>query len=238
MRICTKCKIGKPNRFFSWRKNGKYIYRNSRCLECEKICRREYNRRARQNSDKNKLRESNRRSYRKNRDSRLKAYRVKYANNMLDPEYRKFRSERRRIWRERNPERVKEYRRRGYSKNRDAELENNRLWVKSNPDKARALSSKKRARKESASGFWTDSHWKELLSFYSPDGKCLCCRKRVPLTVDHVIPIVKGGSNSPGNLQPLCRSCNSRKNTNTIDYRSDKGIFAMGIEKNEESQSG
>lgn len=31
------------------------------------------------------------------------------------------------------------------------------------------------------------------------------------LTVDHVIPVSKGGTNDDGNLQTMCRSCNSRK---------------------------
>lgn len=40
-----------------------------------------------------------------------------------------------------------------------------------------------------------------------------CCRSppEVELEVDHIVPIVKGGSNELGNLQILCKDCNARK---------------------------
>jgi|FLOH01.1.fsa_nt_gi 5-methylcytosine-specific restriction endonuclease McrA len=40
---------------------------------------------------------------------------------------------------------------------------------------------------------------------------CTACAAPAPSTVDHVIPIARGGPHSIGNLMPLCRSCNSSK---------------------------
>ena len=44
--------------------------------------------------------------------------------------------------------------------------------------------------------------------------QCQCCGKmalEAQLTVDHIVPLAKGGSNDISNLQTLCLSCNSRK---------------------------
>jgi len=55
---------------------------------------------------------------------------------------------------------------------------------------------------------------------FKRDGlKCLCCGSIDDLTVDHIVAINKGGKNTLGNLQSLCRICNSRKSDNFIDYR-------------------
>lgn len=41
--------------------------------------------------------------------------------------------------------------------------------------------------------------------------KCVKCMKTNNLSIDHIIPISKGGSDELNNLQFLCRSCNSSK---------------------------
>lgn len=44
------------------------------------------------------------------------------------------------------------------------------------------------------------------------DGKCRACGATEDLTLDHIIPRSKGGTDDEENLQALCRSCNSGKN--------------------------
>lgn len=59
--------------------------------------------------------------------------------------------------------------------------------------------------------------WKAMVMKYNH--KCLRCGAEKPLTVDHVIPLSKGGLNTIENVQPLCMECNLWKGTKTIDFR-------------------
>jgi 5-methylcytosine-specific restriction protein A len=40
-----------------------------------------------------------------------------------------------------------------------------------------------------------------------------CGQKFAPkeLTMDHVVPVARGGTSSPGNVVPSCKDCNSKK---------------------------
>ncbi len=42
---------------------------------------------------------------------------------------------------------------------------------------------------------------------------CYCGRTFKPsdLTMDHLVPIIRGGKSVPGNLVPACKECNSKK---------------------------
>ena len=44
--------------------------------------------------------------------------------------------------------------------------------------------------------------------------RCYYCRGRFPpaeLTMDHVVPLVRGGRSTRGNIVPACKACNSSK---------------------------
>jgi 5-methylcytosine-specific restriction endonuclease McrA len=96
--------------------------------------------------------------------------------------------------------------------------ESARKWRAANREKDSKYTADKKARKLGNGGTFTADEWKELLNKYG--NKCLCCgRNDIKVTIDHVVPLILGGRNSIENLQPLCKSCNSRKNATTIDYR-------------------
>ena len=61
-----------------------------------------------------------------------------------------------------------------------------------------------------------------MFNFYG--NKCIRCGKLENATVDHVVPLSRGGRNEILNCQPLCITCNDRKGVKTIDYRNEKQI--------------
>ena len=79
---------------------------------------------------------------------------------------------------------------------------------------------KRRAAVRIVEGLFTETQWYDLKAKYG--NRCLCCgvsEAKGKLTIDHIIPFSKGGTNWIENIQPLCQSCNSKKQARVIDYR-------------------
>ena len=125
-----------------------------------------------------------------------------------------------RAWYQKNTERNSQTNKKWYKKNLERRKRTVKSWRKNNPEKCRCLGARRRALKLNAQGSFTTQEWLDLKE--SHGNRCLCCGKpecECKLTIDHIVPLSKGGSNSIDNLQPLCLSCNSSKHTKTIDYR-------------------
>lgn len=77
-----------------------------------------------------------------------------------------------------------------------------RSWIKNKHNRLKIL----------AEGNFTWKEWENLKRKHNYT--CVICGKREPkikLTIDHIIPISRGGTNWISNIQPLYKSCNSKK---------------------------
>jgi 5-methylcytosine-specific restriction endonuclease McrA len=93
-----------------------------------------------------------------------------------------------------------------------------RAWKRKHPEKVSQYNSNRRARNNGLSGKIFAEQWKEIVEKYGK--KCLRCgRGDVILTIDHILPLSGGGKHEISNIQPLCKSCNSKKGKKHIDYR-------------------
>lgn len=87
------------------------------------------------------------------------------------------------------------------------------------PDYKAIIEANRRARIRKSEGTFSFVEWEALKMKYRY--MCLCCKKCEPeirLTADHIVPIVKGGSNDISNIQPLCGICNSIKKTKATNF--------------------
>lgn len=67
-----------------------------------------------------------------------------------------------------------------------------------------------RREKDKARELRRSQWWKNELG----RGKCHYCGRCVPpkeLTMDHIVPIIRGGMSRKGNVVPCCKDCNSKK---------------------------
>lgn len=86
---------------------------------------------------------------------------------------------------------------------------------------------RRRARREANGGSYTVKEWRALCATYLH--RCACCGAKLPLTPDHIVPIVKGGTNDIANIQPLCLPCNLRKARRVIDYRDGRSYTQRSL---------
>ena len=80
---------------------------------------------------------------------------------------------------------------------------------KSNTDPKRIKAEREKARELRASAWWKEKIQK---------GICHYCEKNVhskELTMDHWVPLARGGLSVKNNLVPACKECNAKKKLHT-----------------------
>jgi len=56
---------------------------------------------------------------------------------------------------------------------------------------------------------FSNAQW--LTQIKLQNGRCFYCKNKIDLTIDHIIPVSKGGEHTQSNIVAACKSCNSRK---------------------------
>lgn len=96
-------------------------------------------------------------------------------------------------------------------------------------DPARLRKEREKARKLRKSHWWIS---------LANRGICHYCERRFPaakLTMDHVVPLARGGSSNPGNIVPSCPECNRSKKLETPAERLLKQLETESAARNESS---
>lgn len=114
---------------------------------------------------------------------------------------------------DKNVEHIRDKNRRYYILNKDKIINRDRTYKQSDRGKAmiKATRQKRRALSRKLLSYLTTEQWLEKLSAFKY--KCAYCGcEHDNLTVDHFVPVSKGGELSISNVIPCCPNCNSSKN--------------------------
>jgi 5-methylcytosine-specific restriction endonuclease McrA len=122
-----------------------------------------------------------------------------------------------------NKELYLQWHRNNYRKNKDKILTRNKAWASANPDKIRKLSlagtNRRKVRQLNCKGSHTYEEWQDMIA--KCEYKCVSCGKKKKLSKDHIVPLIRGGTDYIDNIQPLCRECNSAKRDRVINFMLD-----------------
>ena len=201
-KICRACGEWKP--FSEFREKKCYADKlHVLCRPCDRTDARDY---ARRNAQKQSEYQRNRRAANPERVHAIEAASRQRRKPWASSKKRSYQKQYHESYRVMNHDRIRQ---------------NQNRWNHLNWDRymANQLAGKhaRRARLQQNGGSYTFKEWRELCDKYG--NACLCCGKKSLLTVDHVKPIILGGSNFIDNLQPLCITCNLKKGKKEIDYR-------------------
>jgi 5-methylcytosine-specific restriction endonuclease McrA len=112
-------------------------------------------------------------------------------------------------WKLLNREKSNEHNRNSAKRCRLKDPERYRFYVKNRKHMIRESSGSTKT----FSKQFTLKDWDEIMRMF--EYKCAICGCNEKLTIDHIIPLSKGGEHNKKNIQPLCHSCNSRKKDKT-----------------------
>ena len=102
-----------------------------------------------------------------------------------------------------------------YQEHKVERNEYNKAWHRANPELLRAYDNRRRARLCSIPARLTAAEWLEVFNHHG--GKCIYCGDTTLIEMDHLTPLVRGGTHTKDNVAPACRGCNRAKGAMTKD---------------------
>lgn len=135
----------------------------------------------------------------------LLARKKRYRENHLDAERARYKT-----WRENNKQHLSDMNRAWRAAHPEAGYAGVKRWRAKNPDlqaaAARAGAANRRAKAAGAAGHISRA---DVTALWERQPVCLHCGNG--RGIDHIVAFRDGGSNTPGNIQNLCRTCNAIK---------------------------
>jgi len=130
--------------------------------------------------------------------------------------------EKMKAWRAENVEHRRAYGQKYHEEHKEKQnayaRERMKIWVQENPERHRENCRRRALREKDAGG--SHEWWEWELMLIVCGGKCLDCGETEDITHDHIIPVAWGGPDDLWNIQPLCLSCNCKKQDHyAADYR-------------------
>lgn len=199
MKTCTKCKIEKPKSDFSMAAR----YRDGLQQRC-KACNADY-----RAANREAIRSCNAARYIAKKEEKIEYQSAYYEANKHAILAQKA------DYRLKNKEIIRESKSIYHAANKKYQLEKMSRNYRANKEKYLERARNRRARIRSAEGTHTAADIRPIL--HGQRGLCANCHSKLfksgkqKFHVDHIVPLARGGSNWPDNLQCLCPSCNLSK---------------------------
>jgi len=223
-KICSKCHFNLPLTEFRKQPECRDGHRPE-CRDCMKKYRRAY-----YLQHQERLRSYSSDYYKNNRGQVAEASKIRRSKNKhrITAYFQrwyaangdKFR-ERQRAYHHTNRETIIRKRKIYQRENRKRLSETSKRYAQAHPEKIKLYKDKNRAKRKAAKGTCTTAQWLAKCEYHG--WRCYLCGSQLDhksLTIEHRIPLTKGGTEWPANLAPACLPCNLSKNNKTErEYR-------------------